>query len=39
VGFAGDVVGEVIVKAVITKSTIKISELKLRVSFAEQGGN
>jgi len=39
VGFSGDVGGDVVVKAVITKSTTKISELKLRVSFAEQGKN
>ena len=39
VGFAGDVGGDVILKAVITKNAAKVSEMKLRVSFSEQGNN
>ena len=37
--FAGDADGDCVVKVSITKSTVKISELKLRVSFADKGGN
>ena len=39
VGVSGEVSGDVVVKAVITKDTTKVSELKLRVAFAEQGGS
>jgi 3-hydroxyacyl-[acyl-carrier-protein] dehydratase len=35
----GETSGEHTVKAVITKNTVKISELKLRVSFSGQGTN
>lgn len=35
----GDTGKEFTVKAVITKNTVKIAELKLRLSFADQNGN
>ena len=34
----GDATGERTVKAVITKETVKVAEMKLRVSFIEKGG-
>jgi len=35
----GDAVGELIVKALLKKNELKISELKLRVSFSGRGNN
>jgi 3-hydroxyacyl-[acyl-carrier-protein] dehydratase len=35
----GDSSGDFIVKALISKESVKVAELKLRLTFAEQGGH